>query len=65
MFAKGLLSPAEQRDLVAKVLRIEPGFYVPVLRNGAKMNLRMNCLGHHWSARTYKYTKARDAEAPR
>ncbi len=62
MFVKGFLSPAEQRDIVARVLRIEPGFYVPVLRNGAKMNLRMNCLGHHWSARTYKYTKVRDVD---
>ncbi len=62
MFAKGFLSPQEQRDIVAWVLRIEPGFYVPVLRNGAKMNLRMNCLGYHWSARSYKYTKVRDVD---
>jgi len=46
----------------AGVLRIDPGFYVPVLRTGAKMNLRMNCLGHHWSAITYQYTKVRDID---
>jgi alkylated DNA repair protein (DNA oxidative demethylase) len=44
------------------VLRIEPGFYVPVLRNGHKMNLQMNCLGHHWGARTYRYSKIRDID---
>jgi alkylated DNA repair protein (DNA oxidative demethylase) len=62
IFKKGFLSLAEQRAVYARVLRIEPGFYVPVLRTGAMMNLRMNCLGHHWSAITYKYTKVRDID---
>jgi alkylated DNA repair protein (DNA oxidative demethylase) len=62
VFRKSFLSPAEQREVCEKVLSIEPGFYVPVLRNGNRMNLRMNCLGYHWSSRTYKYTKVRDVD---
>jgi DNA oxidative demethylase len=62
VFKKGFLSLAEQREAYERVLRIEPGFYVPVLRNGAKMNLRMNCLGYHWSSVSYKYTKLRDVD---
>jgi alkylated DNA repair protein (DNA oxidative demethylase) len=62
VFKKGFLSLAEQREVYEKVLHIDPGFYVPVLRTGAKMNLRMNCLGNHWSAVTYRYTKVRDVD---
>jgi alkylated DNA repair protein (DNA oxidative demethylase) len=62
VFRKAFLSPPEQREVYEKVLQIEPGFYVPVLRNGNRMNLRMNCLGYHWSSRTYKYTKVRDVD---
>jgi alkylated DNA repair protein (DNA oxidative demethylase) len=62
VFKKGFLTLAEQREVYEQVLRIDPGFYVPVLRTGAKMNLRMNCLGYHWSAITYKYTKIRDVD---
>jgi alkylated DNA repair protein (DNA oxidative demethylase) len=62
VFKKGFLSLTEQREIYERVLRIDPGFYVPVLRTGAKMNLRMNCLGYHWSAITYKYTKVRDVD---
>jgi alkylated DNA repair protein (DNA oxidative demethylase) len=62
VFKKGFLSLAEQREVYEKVMRIEPGFYVPVLRNGNRMNLRMNCLGYHWSSITYKYSKVRDVD---
>src|SRR5262249_42362196 len=62
VFKKGFLTPAEQKEVYEKVLQIEPGFYVPVLRNGNRMSLRMNCLGYHWSARTYRYTKVRDVD---
>jgi alkylated DNA repair protein (DNA oxidative demethylase) len=41
------------------VLGITPGFYVPRTRWGKSMNLRMNCLGFHWSAKTYKYHPTR------
>src|SRR5579862_9721535 len=59
---KCFLGHAEQREIYKQVLLIEPGFYVPVLRTGAKMSLRMNCLGYHWSAVTYKYMKIRDVD---
>jgi alkylated DNA repair protein (DNA oxidative demethylase) len=62
VFKKGFLTLAEQRDVYEQVLRLDPGFYVPVLRTGAKMSLRMNCLGWHWSAVSYKYTKVRDVD---
>jgi DNA oxidative demethylase len=52
---KAFLTPDEQRAVVERVMNITPGFYVPTTRWGKSMNLRMNCLGRHWSARTYKY----------
>ena len=55
VFRKHFLNPREQAALVAAVWKIQPGFYVPKTRWGKAMNLRMNCLGHHWSARDYKY----------
>lgn len=33
----------------------EAGFYTPVLRNGARMRVRMLCCGRHWDAKTYRY----------
>ena len=62
IFKKAFLTLAEQKQIYEKVCHIEPGFYVPVLRNGNKMALRMNCLGHHWSAVTYKYSTIRDID---
>jgi DNA oxidative demethylase len=62
LFKKAFLTLADQREVYQQVLRLDPGFYLPVLRTGAKMSLRMNCLGHHWSAVTYKYTKVRDVD---
>lgn len=35
-----------------------PG-YVPVVRGGGKMHVRMLCLGRHWNGRTYQYELAR------
>jgi alkylated DNA repair protein (DNA oxidative demethylase) len=34
--------------------------YVPVVRGGGKMHVRMLCLGRHWNARTYQYASTRD-----
>jgi alkylated DNA repair protein (DNA oxidative demethylase) len=62
LVVKSFLSLAEQREIYEQVLTIDPGFYVPKLRNGATMNLRMNCLGYHWSAVSYKYTTTRDVD---
>jgi DNA oxidative demethylase len=35
------------------------GGYVPTVRGGAKMHVRMVCLGRHWNALTYKYESTR------
>lgn len=56
------LSASEQRRLVdtIRILGAErAGFYQPVLRSGARMRLRMMCVGRHWNARTYKYEQVR------
>jgi DNA oxidative demethylase len=33
--------------------------YVPVVRGGGKMHVRMLCLGRHWNANTYAYEPTR------
>jgi alkylated DNA repair protein (DNA oxidative demethylase) len=33
--------------------------YVPVVRGGGKMHVRMLCLGRHWNGKTYQYESAR------
>jgi len=33
--------------------------YVPVVRGGGKMHVRMLCLGRHWNGQTYQYEPAR------
>jgi len=33
--------------------------YVPVVRGGGKMHVRMLCLGRHWNGKTYRYESAR------
>jgi alkylated DNA repair protein (DNA oxidative demethylase) len=63
MFCKGFFTLAEQKKIYDKVLSIEPGFYVPVLKNRKRMNLQMKCFGWDWSARTYLYSKVREDEA--
>src|ERR1700730_4081084 len=35
-----------------------PG-YVPVVRGGGKMHVRMLCLGRHWNGKTYMYESTR------
>jgi alkylated DNA repair protein (DNA oxidative demethylase) len=35
-----------------------PG-YVPIVRGGGRMHVRMLCLGRHWNGRTYRYESAR------
>jgi DNA oxidative demethylase len=56
------LSLAEQRVFVdacrALVDGEVPG-YVPVVRGGGKMHVRMLCLGRHWNGRTYRYEETR------
>ena len=33
--------------------------YVPTVRGGGKMHVRMLCLGRHWNAKTYQYEPTR------
>src|SRR5665213_1501772 len=56
---KKFLSPVEQQAVISITQEIVPGFYVPITRWGKAMHLRMNCLGHHWSAKDYKYHTTR------
>jgi alkylated DNA repair protein (DNA oxidative demethylase) len=56
------LTPAVQRDLVARCqayMDAPAGGYVPTVRGGGQMRVRMTCLGRHWNARTYTYEATR------
>ena len=33
--------------------------YVPIVRGGGKMHVRMLCLGRHWNGKTYQYEPTR------
>lgn len=52
----------DQSSITAHCLKIgsaEAGFYIPVVRGGHPMSVRMLCLGRHWNARTYTYEDRR------
>ena len=52
----------EQQELVARCRAIidgPAGGYVPTVRGGGKMHVRMVCLGRHWNPLTYKYEQTR------
>jgi DNA alkylation damage repair protein AlkB len=52
-----------QIDLVRLCLSLMDGTvpaYVPTVRGGGKMHVRMLCLGRHWNAMTYQYGLTRD-----
>jgi alkylated DNA repair protein (DNA oxidative demethylase) len=56
------LSPDEQRWLAGRCRALVDGevpAYVPVVRGGGSMHVRMLCLGRHWNGRTYKYEGVR------
>ena len=53
---------ADQRTLVDQCRALVDGAvpaYVPVVRGGGKMHVRMLCLGRHWNGKTYKYEAVR------
>ena len=59
---KGRLSIDEQRALVERCRAIMDGpggGYVPTVRGGGRMHVRMVCLGRHWNALTYAYEATR------
>jgi alkylated DNA repair protein (DNA oxidative demethylase) len=56
------LSSWEQQSLVDQCRTIidgPAGGYVPTVRGGGKMRVRMVCLGRHWNALTYTYEPTR------
>jgi alkylated DNA repair protein (DNA oxidative demethylase) len=62
VWLKGWLSPDVQRDLAARCLEIlngPSGGYVPTVRGGGRMRVRMVCLGRHWNPLTYRYEATR------
>jgi DNA alkylation damage repair protein AlkB len=53
---------ARQRGLVDACRTLVDGEvpgYVPVVRGGGKMHVRMLCLGRHWNGMTYRYEEVR------
>jgi DNA alkylation damage repair protein AlkB len=56
------LSLDDQRALVAECRALVDGpvpAYVPTVRGGGKMHVRMLCLGRHWNGKTYSYEPTR------
>lgn len=57
-----LLTLEEQRTLAAKCMALLDGdvpAYVPVVRGGGRMHVRMLCLGRHWNGKKYAYEDTR------
>lgn len=58
----GFLSLGRQVALVGHCRALVDGAvpaYVPVVRGGGKMHVRMLCLGRHWNGKTYQYEDTR------
>ena len=56
------LSIERQRALVDECRALIDGpvpAYVPVVRGGGKMHVRMLCLGRHWNGKSYRYEPTR------
>lgn len=56
------LPVGDQRALVDQCRALVDGAvpaYVPVVRGGGKMHVRMLCLGRHWNGQIYKYEAVR------
>jgi alkylated DNA repair protein (DNA oxidative demethylase) len=59
---RGCLSLDAQRSIVEQCRALVDGAvpaYVPVVRGGGTMHVRMLCLGRHWNGKTYKYEPTR------
>ena len=58
----GCLSLDKQRDLLDRCRTLIDGDvpgYVPTVRGGGVMHVRMLCLGRHWNGKLYKYEPTR------
>jgi len=63
VWLRGCLTHGEQLCLASEALSLldgPGGGYVPTVRGGGRMHVRMMCLGRHWNALTYTYVAARD-----
>src|SRR5215216_2591321 len=57
-----LLTIEQQRAIAARCRELVDGAvpaYVPIVRGGGIMHVRMLCLGRHWNAKTYQYESTR------
>jgi alkylated DNA repair protein (DNA oxidative demethylase) len=57
-----VLTIERQRALAAHCRALIDGpvpAYVPIVRGGGTMHVRMLCLGRHWNAKTYQYESTR------
>ena len=62
VWLKHYLAPGDQQAIAARCLEIlegPAGGYVPTVRGGGKMRVRMVCLGRHWNPLTYRYESTR------
>ena len=62
VWLKGWLSLDQQLALAGQCRAIidgPAGGYVPTVRGGGKMHVRMVCLGRHWNPMTYRYEASR------
>jgi DNA alkylation damage repair protein AlkB len=69
VWLKNWLTLDEQFAIVERCRQImdgPAGGYVPTVRGGGKMHVRMTCLGRHWNPLTYTYesTRADHDDAP-
>jgi alkylated DNA repair protein (DNA oxidative demethylase) len=58
----GYLSIDRQRAIVEQCRALIEGdvpAYVPIVRGGGRMHVRMLCLGRHWNGKTYTYEPTR------
>jgi alkylated DNA repair protein (DNA oxidative demethylase) len=59
---QGWLTIERQRTLAGECRALVDGAvpaYVPIVRGGGSMHVRMLCLGRHWNAKTYQYESRR------
>lgn len=59
---RGFLPVSRQREIAAECRMLMDGpvpAYVPTVRGGGKMHVRMLCLGQHWNGKTYTYGPTR------
>lgn len=62
VWLRGFLAVPEQRVLAERCRQLidaPSGGYVPTVRGGGQMHVRMLCLGRHWNGRTYTYEPTR------